>query len=171
MTALSTLTRTEYARLFIGPREVVAPLHESAWRSGTARMFTAETLAVRPEAVRMDKLAPGDIVCWAGNLSNSDQLILFSERGYAKRLMGSMSDAQGRGGKGVHAFYFNKSGSNGSYVAAFARLSEPRSFSVLQKQGELTPLTAAEIAPQDLTDRGKPYVLALLDNVVTDIVL
>ena len=77
----------------------------------------------------------------------------------------------GRGGKGVHAFYFNKSGSNGSYVAAFARLNEPRSFSVLQKQGELTPLTAAEIAPQDLTDRGKPYVLALLDNVVTDIVL
>ncbi len=47
MTALATLTRTEYARLFIGPREVVAPLHESAWRSGTARMFTAETLAVR----------------------------------------------------------------------------------------------------------------------------
>ena len=56
-------------------------------------------------------------------------------------------------------------------MAAFARLNEPRSFSVLQKQGELTPLTAAEIAPQDLTDRGKPYVLALLDNVVTDIVL
>ena len=123
------------------------------------------------KGVRAIKLAPGDIVCWAGNLNNSDQLILFSERGYAKRLMGSMSDAQGRGGKGVHAFYFNKSGSNGSYVAAFARLSEPRSFSVLQKQGELTPLTAAEIAPQDLTDRGKPYVLALLDNVVTDIVL
>ena len=50
---------------------------------------------------------------------------------------------------------------------------------VLQKEGlpldaivvGLTPLTAAEIAPQDLTDRGKPYVLALLDNVVTDIVL
>ena len=123
------------------------------------------------KGVKAIKLAPGDIVCWAGNLSNSDQLILFSERGYAKRLMGSMSDTQGRGGKGVHAFYFNKSGSNGSYVAAFARLSEPRSFSVLQKQGELTPLTAAEIAPQDLTDRGKPYVLALLDNVVTDIVL
>ena len=45
--AFATKTRTEYARLFIGPREVVAPLHESAWRSGTPRTFTAETLAVR----------------------------------------------------------------------------------------------------------------------------
>lgn len=123
------------------------------------------------KGVRAIKLGPDDFVCWAGNLINSDQLILMSERGYAKRLMGSMSDVQGRGGKGVHAFYFNKSASNGSFVAAFARLPEPRSFSVLQKQGELTPLTAAEIIPQGLTERGKPYVLALLDNVVTDIVL
>ena len=43
----ATKTRTEYARLFLGPREVVAPLHESAYLSGTSRMFTAETLAVR----------------------------------------------------------------------------------------------------------------------------
>lgn len=47
MAEFATLTRTEYARLFLGPREVVAPLHESAYRSGTPRMFTAETLAVR----------------------------------------------------------------------------------------------------------------------------
>lgn len=47
MAKFATLTRTEYARLFLGPREVVAPLHESAYRSGTSRMFTAETLAVR----------------------------------------------------------------------------------------------------------------------------
>ena len=47
LSAFATLTRTEYARLFLGPREVVAPLHESAYLSGTSRMFTAETLAVR----------------------------------------------------------------------------------------------------------------------------
>lgn len=47
LSAFATLTRTEYARLFLGPREVIAPLHESAYLSGTSRMFTAETLAVR----------------------------------------------------------------------------------------------------------------------------
>lgn len=47
MASFAVKTRTEYARLFLGPREVVAPLHESAYLSGTPRMFTAETLAVR----------------------------------------------------------------------------------------------------------------------------
>ncbi len=45
--AFATQTRTEYARLFLGPRDVKAPLHESAYLSGAVRMFTAETLAVR----------------------------------------------------------------------------------------------------------------------------
>ncbi|NLA53017.1 MAG: hypothetical protein GX858_01475, partial [Clostridiales bacterium] len=121
--------------------------------------------------VRAIRLSPNDEVMWAGNLSNTDQLILFSERGYAKRVMGSMPDAQSRGGKGVRAFYFNKSQSNGSYVAAFARLTQTRNFSVLQKQGELTTLSSEELVPQALADRGKPYVMALLDNVVTDLII
>ena len=40
MESLATATRTEYARLFLGPREVMAPLHESAYLSGVSRMFT-----------------------------------------------------------------------------------------------------------------------------------
>lgn len=43
----ATKTRTEYARMFIGPRKVLVPLHESAYRSGVSRMFTNETLNVR----------------------------------------------------------------------------------------------------------------------------
>lgn len=121
--------------------------------------------------VRAIKLSTDDNLVWAGSLSNTDQLILLSERGYAKRVLGSMADAQNRGGRGVHAFSFNRSGSNGSYIAAFARLAAPRSFSVLQLQGELTPFFSDDIVGQTLGDRGKPYVMALLDNVVTDIIL
>lgn len=47
ISAFATRTRTEYTRLFLGPRKVMAPLHESAYLSGTSRMFTAETMAVR----------------------------------------------------------------------------------------------------------------------------
>ncbi len=143
-------------------------------QGGMMIRFSTEDVPVMgrtARGVRAIRLSPDDQVCWAGNLLNADQLILFSERGYAKRLMGSMADAQNRGGKGVHAFYFNKSGSNGTYVAAFARLTAPRSFSVLQRQGDLTPLSSDEIVPQALSDRGKPYVMALLDNVVTDLIL
>ncbi len=121
--------------------------------------------------VKAIKLSPDDSLAWAGSLSNTDQLILMSERGYAKRVLGSMADAQNRGGRGVHAFGFNRSGSNGGYIAAFARLAAPRGFSVLQLQGELTPFFSDDIVVQTLADRGKPYVMALLDNVVTDIIL
>lgn len=47
MASFATQTRTEYARLFLGPRAPVAPLHESAYVSGACRMFTEETMAVR----------------------------------------------------------------------------------------------------------------------------
>ncbi len=121
--------------------------------------------------VRAIRLMPGDALAWAGHINNADQLILFSERGYAKRVPGAMADAQNRGGKGVHAFSFNKSGSNGSYIAGFAKLAEPRGFSVLQAQGDITPFFSDDITNQTLPERGKPYVMALLDNVVTDLIL
>lgn len=143
-------------------------------KSGMMIRFSQEDIPVTgrtTRGVRAIRLTKGDTLCWAGNLFNSDQLILFSERGYAKRIMGSMADSQNRGGKGVHAFYFNKSASNGSYIAAFARLAAPRSFSVLQMGGEMSSFMSDEIAPQTLTERGKPYVMALLDNVVIDLVL
>ncbi|MHC1786341.1 MAG: DNA topoisomerase (ATP-hydrolyzing) subunit A [Christensenellales bacterium] len=143
-------------------------------RQGMMIRFPADEIPVQgrtSRGVKAIRLAEGDSLAWAGRLSNTDQMILFSERGYAKRVPGSMVDVQGRGGKGVHAFSFNKSGSNGSQVAAFARLSEPRSFSVLQAQGELTAFSSDDITGQTLADRGKPYVMALLDNVVCDIIL
>ncbi|NLC32881.1 MAG: hypothetical protein GX781_06245, partial [Clostridiales bacterium] len=143
-------------------------------REGMMIRFKTEDVSATgrvSRGVRAIRLSPKDEVMWAGNLSNTDHLILFSERGYGKRIMGSMPDAQSRGGKGVHAFYFNKSQSNGSYIAAFARFTQPRSFSVLQKQGDLTPLSSEELVPQAMTDRGKPYVMALLDNVVTDLIM
>ena len=143
-------------------------------RSGMMIRFALDDVPVMgrtARGVRAIRLVEGDSLCWAGNLMNSDQLILFSERGYAKRLQGSMADSQNRGGKGLHSFYFNKNGSNGSYLAAFAKLTTPRSFSVLQASGDINSFTSDEIAPQTLTERGKPYVMALLDNVVTDLLL
>ena len=123
------------------------------------------------KGVRAIRLSKGDHVAWAGTLDNNDQMILFSERGYAKRVLGSSIDVQGRGGKGSHAFYFNKNGNNGTRIAAMVNLTAPRNFSVLQAQGTMTELSSDEIICQPLADRGKPYVLALMEDVVTDIIL
>ncbi len=143
-------------------------------REGMCIRFAADTV---PQMGRVSagvkgiKLEDSDAVILATPLMNSDQVLVFTERGYAKRLMGAMFDAQGRAGKGVKAVSFNKSGSTGTYVAAAVRFTGSRMFTVLQKNGIMTPMTPDELPCQNLADKGKPTVMAVLDDVVTDLIL
>ncbi len=121
--------------------------------------------------VRAMKLRQGSCLLWGGTLKDDDQILLFSDRGYGKRIPGTLLDAQARGGKGIRVFRFNKNHSNGSKIAAAARLHESGSFFLLQAGGQLTPFLSEEVAFQSPADRGKPYLIALLDDVVTDILL
>ena len=85
--------------------------------------------------------------------------------------MSAMFDAQNRAGKGVKCVYFNKFGSNGTYVACAARVTSSRAFTVLQHGGGMTPMQSDDLPCQDLADKGKPLVMALLDDVVEDMIL
>lgn len=78
---------------------------------------------------------------------------------------------RGAAAKGVKCFGFNKNGSNGSYIAACVKLSGVRDFTVLQAGGMLSPMNSESIACQSLADKGKTAVIALMDDVVTDIIL
>ena len=121
--------------------------------------------------VRGMKVEEGDEIILATPLAVSDQVLLFTERGYAKRLMSAMFDAQGRAGKGVKCVSFNKSGSTGTYVAAAARITASRAFTVLQHGGVMTPMMSDELPCQGLADKGKPTVMAVLDDVVEELIL
>ncbi|MBR5111502.1 MAG: DNA topoisomerase 4 subunit A [Clostridia bacterium] len=121
--------------------------------------------------VRGMNVALDDQVVLACPIAVSDQIVLFTERGYGKRLMSAMFDTQGRAGKGVKCVYFNKSGSTGTYVAAVARFASSRPFSVLQHGGIITSMQTEDLPCQDLTDKGKPMVMAVLDDVVEDLIL
>jgi ABC-type glycerol-3-phosphate transport system substrate-binding protein len=57
------------------------------------------------------------------------------------------------------------------YAAAAARITASRAFTVLQQGGLMTTLLSDELACQDLPDKGKPVVMAVLDDVVTDLIL
>ena len=157
----------------------VTPAEEGAdllmlTRRGMCIRFPVDTV---PETGRVSagvrgmKVDDGDRVILACPLNVSDQVLLFTERGYGKRLMGAMFDVQGRAGKGVKCVGFNKSGSTGSYIAAAARVTASRAFTVLQKNGAMTTLMSDELPCQDLPDKGKPMVLALLDDTVEDLIL
>ncbi|MBR3739079.1 MAG: DNA topoisomerase 4 subunit A [Clostridia bacterium] len=157
----------------------VAPAEEGA----DLLMMTRKGMCIRfalddvPEMGRVSagvkgmKVDEGDQVILACPIAVSDQILLFTERGYGKRLMSAMFDTQGRAGKGVKCVYFNKSGSTGSYVAAAARISNVRSFTVKQHGGLMTPLSSDDLPCQDLADKGKPVVIAVLDDVVDDLIL
>ncbi|MDD3337090.1 MAG: DNA topoisomerase 4 subunit A, partial [Eubacteriales bacterium] len=111
-----------------------------------------------------------DRVFWCGQPDASDQLLLLTERGFGKRVPYMDYEPQARGGKGVKTFYYNKSGSNGSRLAGVALISAPeQKLEITQKSSPSTVLSAEEVVLQSKQDRGMPYVMALMDDVVTGI--
>ena len=117
-------------------------------------------------------LDPSDRILWAGQPAAADQLLLFTERGFGKRVPYTDYEPQARGGKGVKTFYYQKSGSNGSRIAGVALVTEAGQNVVIhQKTSQPTQLSADEVILQSKQDRGMPYVMALMDDTVTGVSL
>ena len=117
-------------------------------------------------------LDPSDRILWAGQPAAADQLLLFTERGFGKRVPYTDYEPQARGGKGVKTFYYQKSGSNGSRIAGVALVTEAGQNVVIhQKTSQPTQLSADEIILQSKQDRGMPYVMALMDDTVTGVTI
>ena len=110
-----------------------------------------------------------DEVIWFSQLSEKDEVILFSERGWAKRIPQLDFESQNRGGKGVRCFYFNKNGSNGRVIAGILRTDRdtPVTLLVTQARSPMTRLDKAEILLQNRQGKGMPYLMAILDDIVT----
>ena len=117
-------------------------------------------------------LDPSDRILWAGQPAAADQLLLFTERGFGKRVPYTDYEPQARGGKGVKTFYYQKSGSNGTRIAGVALITAPGQTVVIhQKTSQPTLLSADEVILQSKQDRGMPYVMALMDDTVTGVSL
>ena len=139
-------------------------------RAGMCIRFALDTVPIQGRisaGVKAMILDAADEVIWGGQLGEKDQMVLFSERGYGKRVLAMDFDRQNRNGKGVKAFSFNKNGSNGHYLAGVCRVGEaPCSLMVIQSQSDPTVLQKDAILLQSKPDRGMPYVMAILDDVV-----
>ena len=121
--------------------------------------------------VRGVTLETGDGVIFAAQPAADGQVLLFSDRGWGKRVLFMDFEPQARAGKGVKAFYFNKSGNNGQCVAGALLLGEPpQPILVTQRKSAPTVMDAGEIRLQGKQDRGKAYVIAVLDDVVTELI-
>ena len=121
--------------------------------------------------VRAMAVESGDEICCFRQLAEGDEVILFSERGWAKRIPQLDFEPQNRSGKGVRCFYFNKNGSNGRMIAGACVLPEnaPCTLLVSQLRSPVTKLSKTEILLQNRSGRGMPYIMAILDDVVTSL--
>ena len=122
--------------------------------------------------VRAMALDAGDEVSFFRQLSEGDEVVLFSERGWAKRIPQLEFESQNRSGKGVRCFYFNKNASNGRTVAGVCVLRKDVSCNLLvtQFRSPVTRLSKNEILLQNRAGKGMPYIMAILDDIVTGII-
>ena len=142
-------------------------------RSGMCIRFALDTIPTQGRVsagVKCMQLDDDDEVIWAGQLGDTEQMVLFSERGYAKRLLALDFEKQNRNGKGVKSFYFNKNGSNGRYLAGVVQVEKaPCDLIITQARSAPTRLKKDSILLQGKQDRGNPCVMAILDDVVTGV--
>ena len=119
--------------------------------------------------VRAMTVDADDEVCCFRQIAEGDEVVLFSERGWAKRIPQLDFETQNRSGKGVRCFYFNKNGSNGRAIAGVSLLPEKASCTLLvsQLRSPVTKLNKNEILLQNRSGKGMPYIMAILDDVVT----
>ncbi len=114
-------------------------------------------------------LAAGDKVAYAFVHNSEGEVILISELGYMKRCLLIDFERQARGGKGVKAFNFLKNGANGAYLAGALLVREPFEFQIIQKNGTMTPCNTEDVSIESRSGRGAPYVVVVMDDVVTEL--
>jgi len=145
-------------------------------RGGMSIRFPLSAVPVQGRiaaGVKAMSVESGDGVFWAGQLEETDEIILFSERGWAKRITQVDFEPQNRAGKGVRCFSFNKNGSNGRQIAGVCRAPRdaPCSLLVSQARSPESKLSRDDILLQNRAGRGMPYVMAILDDIVTGVAM
>ena len=156
----------------------ILPLDESRdmlmfSHSGMCIRFHTDSIPVMGRiaaGVKAMNLELGDEVLWCGQPQDTDQVLLFSDRGFGKRILYLDFEPQARAGKGVKSFYFNKSGSNGTCLAGVCLITGPgQQVEAVQKVSAPNIVYADEVVLQGKQDKGMPYVMALMDDVVTEL--
>ena len=143
-------------------------------RGGMSIRFPLASVPVQGRiatGVKAMGIESGDEVFCASQLEETDEIILFSERGWAKRITQVDFEPQNRAGKGVRCFYFNKNGSNGKAIAGFCRINRdtPCDLLIRQARSPMSRLSRDDILLQNRAGKGMPYVMAILDDIVTGI--
>ena len=135
--------------------------------------FAADSVPTTGRAsagVKGMKLDDGDRVIFASHIIDEGELLTVSDRGYMKRSFVFDHDIQGRNGKGLQCFGFKKNGSNGTRLAAVMHVTVPVELTIIQKSGQETVINSEDVRIEARAGKGEPVVMALMDDVVAEII-
>ena len=115
------------------------------------------------------RLESGDEVLFAEFTNGEGEILVISDRGYAKKSFAFEYEPQGRGGKGVKTFDFKKNMANGQQLTGALIVKEPYDILVTQQNGETTKMNTEEILIEQKASKGSPALMVLMDNIVTSV--
>ncbi len=116
------------------------------------------------------KLDPDDVLLLAAPIENMDEILLLSNNGLGKTILGAMFDPQGRAGKGARCWNFLKNGSAGTRLVGALRLTEERDIRI-EQGSRITTVSSSAFPVLTLSDKGKPIVLVvpMMNDWVTNV--
>lgn len=137
---------------------------------GMAIRFSSEDVSCMgrsAKGVKSIALALDDNVVMVSPIADDrDDIMMFTDLGYTKRMKVSQFETQRRGGKGVKAITLQKNGATGTRVAASLVISEPSVINVLTNSGQHFEIKSQEISASARASKGTPSVLAVLGDFV-----
>lgn len=98
--------------------------------------------------------------------ADEGELLLVSDRGYAKKALLIDFELQNRAGKGLKGFTFQKNGANGQYIAGALYVRDAFLFTIHQKTSAPTSFSTEDVHIEPRAGKGRMYVMALMDDAV-----
>ncbi len=115
-------------------------------------------------------LDDSDYVVFAQQINDEGEIVVMSDKGYAKRSLAVDYELGLRARKGLKTFDWKKNGSNGTKIAGALYVKEPVNLLALHSNGEVEVFNSEDIFIEARLSAGKPYALAVMGDEITDIV-
>jgi len=112
-------------------------------------------------------LDANDYCIFAKQIDDEGEVLVWSEKGYAKRSLSADYDLQVRNRKGLKTFDFKKNGSNGSEIVGAFHVKEPFDMLLVHSSGTIEQINTEIIFIEARLSGGKPYSLTVMgDNII-----
>lgn len=112
------------------------------------------------------KLDNKDRVLYAGQTGEEGELLVLSDRGFAKRSFLFDYELQARNGKGLKTFDFRKNGANGRELVWASPVTMPFDVRIRQRKSPATVLNTEQVHIEPRFSKGSMLIPVLLDDDV-----